>query len=114
MAFDFADYKRAVEDKDADRWASFYLDEAVWVEYRHTNPPRAPNVMSGCDTIRAFIARICSQPLQLVVEEELVTADRAAFRLTVTLADKSRIIEHIMIDFPIGKISRQVDVEAWD
>ena len=48
------------------------------LRYRHTNPPHAPNVMSGCDTIRAFIARICSQPLQIVVEEELVTADRAA------------------------------------
>ena len=46
-AFDFAGYRRAVERLDVEQWASFYADDAEWIEYRESDPPRAPNVMRG-------------------------------------------------------------------
>ena len=112
--FDFASFKKAVEGRHAANWISLYADDAEWIEYRHHSPPRAPNIMRGRDTIATFLERVCSQPLTLAVEDEIVGDGRAAFRLIVGLDAGRRIIEHIMIYFVEGKIVREVDVEAWD
>jgi len=46
-AFDYDAYRAAFEAKDVARWLAFYAEDAEWVEYRHSDPPRAPNVMRG-------------------------------------------------------------------
>jgi ketosteroid isomerase-like protein len=112
--FDFPSFKRAFEAKDAANWASFYADDAEWTEYRNHSPPRAPNVMRSKDVISTFIRRVCSQPLSLRIEDEIIGDGRAAFRVIVELSGGRRIIEQIMVYFADGKITRQVDVEAWD
>jgi SnoaL-like domain len=114
VEFDFTAFKSAFEAKDAEAWASFYADDAEWIEYRHHSPPRAPNVMRGRETIAAFIRRVSDQPLTLKIEDEIIGDERAAFRLIVQLPDDRRIIEHIMIYFSGSKIGREIDVEAWD
>jgi hypothetical protein len=70
--------------------------------------------MRGRDVIGGFIQRVSSQPLKLTIEDEIVGDGRAAFRLTVDLGSRRRIIEHVMIYVRDGKIVRQIDVEAWD
>jgi ketosteroid isomerase-like protein len=112
--FDFTSFKIALEARDAAKWARFYADDAEWIEYRHHSPPRAPNIIRGKEVISAFIERVCSQPLSFQIEDEIVGKGRAAFRLIVGLAEGRRIIEHIMIYFANGEITREVDVEAWD
>jgi ketosteroid isomerase-like protein len=112
--FDFAGFKRVFEAKDAAAWTGYFAEDAEWIEYRHFSPPRAPNVMKGRAAIGAFVAGVCAQPLKLQIEDEIVVAERAVFRLWVTLEDGKRIIEHIYLYFADGKITRQIDVEAWD
>ncbi len=46
--------------------------------------------------------------------DEVIGPDRAAFRVWVTLRDGRRIVEHVIIHYADGRITRQVDVEAWD
>ena len=113
-AFDFAAFKRALETQHAAGWVSFYTADAELIEYRHASPPSAPNIMRGREMIGSFIQRVSSQPLKLTVEDEIVGDGRAAFRLTVELDNRRRIIEHIMIYFSDGESVRQIDVEAWD
>ena len=40
---DFAAFER----KDLDGRLTFYTDDAGWIEYRHSSPPRSPNRMVG-------------------------------------------------------------------
>jgi len=112
--FDFTGFARAMANLDAAAWVGFFADDAEWVEYKHTHPPRSPRVIRGKAEIGAFVERICGGGVQLTVEDHVVGLSRASFRLWVTLSDGRRIIEHVIIHHDGGKVTRQVDVEAWD
>jgi hypothetical protein len=43
-----------------------------------------------------------------------VRFDLPAFSLTCTFTDGRRTIEHTILHLKDGKITRQVEVEAWD
>jgi hypothetical protein len=113
-AFDFDGFKRAFAEQDIPAWAAYFADDSQWIEYKHTHPPRAPRVMSGRPEIEEFLARVKASNVQLEIGDEIVGPERAAFRVWCTLADGRRIIEHVIIHYAHGKITRQVDVEAWD
>lgn len=112
--FDFAAYKAAFEARDVERWIAFYADDAEWIEYRPPSPPKAPNVMRGRETIRAFLEDVAASPITLAVHDEVPGRRRSAFAVTVTFADGRRHLEHAIVDHPDGLIVRHVEVEAWD
>lgn len=115
QSFDFDGYKRAFLSQDVDEWITFYARDAEWIEYRHTNPPRAPNRMVGQSDIRAFLDRVKASNIAITITDEILGPTRAAFCVTCTLSDGvRRIIEHVIIHYSNGRITRQVDVEAWD
>jgi len=113
-AFDFARFKRAFTEQDVAAWAACFADDGEWVEYRHRDPPRAPHVMKGRREIADHLALVRSSDVALEIEDEVIGLDRAAFRVWVTLRDGRRIVEHVIIHYAGGRITRQVDVEAWD
>lgn len=113
--FDFDGFKRAFISQDIDSWASYYASDAEWIEYRDSNPPRNPHRMVGQSDIRGFLARVKESNVSLDIADEIIGPTRAAFSVTCTFPDGvRRIIEHVIIHFQGGKITRQVDVEAWD
>ena len=112
--FPYTAYRAAFEAKDVSRWLAFYADDAEWIEYRHTDPPRAPNIMRGRAEIGAFLERVAAAPLTLALDSEVLGPDRIAFACTVTFSDGKRIIEHVIAHVRDGLIVRHVDVEAWD
>ena len=113
-AFDFDAYRSAFESKDVGRWLAFYSDDAEWIEYRHSDPPRAPNVMRGSSEIGAFLERVAAMPIDLQLSREVLGEERIAFACTVDLGDGKRIVEHVIADVRDGRIVLHVDVEAWD
>lgn len=113
-AFDYAAYRAAFEAKDVRAWLAFYADDAEWVEYRHGNPPRAPNVMRGRGEIGAFLERVAQMPIGLALDREVVGDERIAFEVTCDMGNGGRIVENVICDVRDGQIVRQVDVEAWD
>jgi hypothetical protein len=113
-SFDFAAFKQAFETQDVEGWLAFYDDQAEWVEYRHKNPPRAPNRMTAKDASGAFLHRVKGSNVQLSLSDEVIGPTRAAFCVTCTLPNGDRIIENVIVHHKQGKIARQVDVEAWD
>jgi len=114
VPFDFASYADAMQRLDAPAWLGFYADDAEWLEYKHTYPPRSPRVMSGKEEIEPFLQRVAGGGVRIHVQDEVVGPERVAFCLWVTLGDGRRIIEHIIVHHRDGKITRQVDVESWD
>lgn len=114
MTFDFARYRAAMETKDADTWVTMFAESAVWTEYRHANPPSSPNVMSGRPAIESFVRGVCAAPLTIAISHEVVTDDRAAYMLTCVLPDGRTVLENVIVDLADGKITNQIDVEAWE
>jgi ketosteroid isomerase-like protein len=112
--FDFAAFRAAFEARDAARWLAFYAPDAEWLEYRASNPPRAPNVMRGRDEIGAFLRGVAASPVEITIENEVIDGRRAAFTIIVEREDGRRIVENIIIDHRDGLVVRQIDVEAWD
>ena len=113
-AFDYPAYRSAFEAKDVPTWLAFYADDAEWVEYRPTDPPRSPNVMRGKSEIGAFLTRVAAMPLTIALSHEVLTAERIAFACLVTLDDGKQILEHVIADLRGGQIVRHIEVEAWD
>jgi ketosteroid isomerase-like protein len=113
-AFDFEAYRAAFEAKDVVAWLAFYADDAEWLEYRPSDPPRAPNVMRGSAEIGAFLERVAALPLTIELSREVVGDDRIAFACLVTFDDGKQILEHVIAELRDGLIVRHVDVEAWD
>ena len=112
--FDFAGFRRAFEAQDVDAWAAFFAPDGQWIAYRPGKPPRAPNVMQGRAAIAEFLHRVKAGNVKLAISDEAIGPARAAFCVTCMLADGRRIIEHVIIHFAHAKITKQVDVEAWD
>jgi ketosteroid isomerase-like protein len=112
--FDFPAFAAAIEEKDVDRWLDFYADDAEWIEYKPSAPPSAPVRMAGRETIRRFLSALAASDLRLEVDDEVVGPQRAAFRVTCTLSDGRRILEHVIVHLRDDRIARQVEVEAWD
>lgn len=114
-SFEFSAFKQAIIAQDVEAWASFYAIDAEWIECRHMHPPRAPNRIVGKSDIKAFLSEVKRSDVALAVSDEVIGPTRAAYCLTCTLSDgERRIIEHVIIHYADGKITRQVDVEAWD
>lgn len=111
---DFAAYASAVERKDVAAWSTFFAEDAEWYEYRERDPPRSPNVMRGLLQIRSFLEGVAASPVELKISHEVIAPARVAYRLTVSFEDGRRIIEHIIIELANGRITSEVDVEAWD
>jgi SnoaL-like domain len=113
-SFDFGAFRAAFASCDATRWSDFYADDAEWIEYRHADPPSRPNVMRGKRAIADFIDRVANSPIAISIEDWLIDGDRMAFRFWVELSDGRKIIEQTFIYTSNGRITRQIDVEAWD
>lgn len=113
-SFDLPALVTAMEALDADTWLVFYAEDAEWIEYKPAYPPRSPRVIRGKKDIGDFLERIARGGITLSVEDPVVGPDRAAYCLWVTLADGRRIVENVIVRHENGRITRQVDVEAWD
>jgi SnoaL-like domain len=113
-AFDFAAFRAAFESRNAIQWSEFYADDAEWLEYRHSDPPSRPNVMRGKAAISDFISRVANSPVSISIDDWLIDGDRMAFRFWVELSDGRKIVEQTFIYTANGRITRQIDVEAWD
>ena len=57
---------------------------------------------------------MAAEDIAIELTDEVLSDERAAFRVTCTFPDGRRIIEHVIVALRGGKIARQVDVEARD
>jgi ketosteroid isomerase-like protein len=112
IEFDFTAFKDAFERKDVEAWSEFYAEDAEWIEYKPSAPPRDPIRMLGKQRITEFFEAVAQGDLELALADEVLGPNRAAFSVTCTLPDGKRVFEHTTVQIADGKITRQVDVEA--
>jgi ketosteroid isomerase-like protein len=113
-SFDFAGFRRALTTRDAAACIEYYADDAEWIEHKPSTVPRAPERIAGRAAIARYLAEIAAEDLRLEVEDEVVGAERAAFRIVCDLGDGRRLVEHAILTLRGGRIARMVEIEAWD
>ncbi len=101
--FDFPAFKDVFERKDAGRWAGFYAEDAEWIEYKPSAPPSAPVRMVGRKRIAEFLASLEESDIEIVLSDEVLGQERAAFSVDVTLGDGRHVFEHTIVHFEDGK-----------
>jgi ketosteroid isomerase-like protein len=111
--FDVAGFRRAVTARDVPAWLAFFADDAEWLEYHPSDAPRAPVRIRGRAAIARYLEEIAAEDMRLAVEDEVVGADRVAFRIVCDLADGRRMVEHAIATIRDGRIARMVEIEAW-
>ena len=114
QSFDFDSYKQAVETKDAERWIEFFAEDAAWIEYRNQDAPSRPRHLRGKAEIQSYLESLARASPHRKLESAVISTERVAFRLWTSLMGDQRIVEHVILEIADGKITQQVDVEAWD
>jgi ketosteroid isomerase-like protein len=105
LEFDYSAFKDAFERKDAERWAQFYADDAEWIEYKPSAPPRDPVRMSGRERIAEFMASLAQTELEITLADEVLGDARVAFSVDITLPDGRRVFEHTIMHIEDGRIA---------
>jgi hypothetical protein len=85
-------------------------DNAEWIEYRHTSPPRTPKRMIGKQQIADFLARVCEANFGITVADEVITKERIAFSVDCAFPDGKHVFEP---SSPSSKTERSPGRSMW-
>ena len=113
-ALDFEELRHAIENLDAEALVSLYADDAEMHSINRYTPPSSPKVLIGKEEIAEHLRDVCGRAMTHRIEDEVVSEDRIAFNEACEYEDGTRVLASITLDVRDGKISRQVNVEAWD
>ena len=110
----FGTLRRAIEERDADTLVGFYADDAEIHTVNKNTTPSSPQVLSGKEEIAEFLRDVCGRAMTHRVEDEVVGESRIAFNEACEYPDGLKVLAATTLEVRDGKISRQINVEAWD
>src|SRR5215218_5853268 len=90
--FDFAGFKRAIEERDADALTALYADDAEVTIVDHVNQPRAPRVLRGREQIGEFNRDVCGRDMTHHVSDEVVGPGSAAYSEACRYPDGTNVL----------------------
>ena len=113
-AFDFDEFKRAIEERDSTSQLALYtLDaEVTLIDRIHT--PTAPRVLRGRAEIRTWIEDICERDMTHHVDMQVLGHSGAAFTEACRYPDGTNVLCAALLELRYGQITRQIGVQAWD
>ena len=109
-----ADFKRAIENRDAATLVAFYADDAVMRIIDRDNPPSRPREIKGRAAIAGYYHDVCGRAMTHEVETGLADGDRLAFTQACAYPGGTRVFCSAMLELGEGRIMRQTTVQAWD
>ena len=112
--FDFEALRRGVEQLDADVLIGLYADDAELRIVNRYTTPSSPRELRGKEEITEYLRDVCGRAMTHRIENEVVGAERVAFNEACEYPDGTRVLCAATLEVREGKISRQVNVEAWD
>jgi hypothetical protein len=112
--FDFPVFRTALEAKDVATWLTLHAEDAERVEDRHDAPPRASHRVRGDGQTGLVLSAVAAADIDLVAADEVIRRRRVAFAVTTVLPGGRRLHEHVILHLRGVRITRQVDVRAWD
>lgn len=111
---DFEALRRAIEESDAEALIGMYADDAEIITVNKNTTPSSPQVLSGKEEIVGLLRDVCGREMAHRVEDEVVGEGRIAFNEACEYPDGLKVLTATTLEVRDGKISRQVNVEAWD
>jgi len=111
---DFEAMRHAMEGSDFDALVALYADDAEMRTVNKNSTPSSPMVLRGKEEISEMLRDVCGRAMTHHVEDEIVGEDRVAFNEACEYPDGLKVLTATTLDVRDGKISRQVNVEAWD
>jgi ketosteroid isomerase-like protein len=112
--FDFAEFKRALEERDAAAQAAAYADDAEVTLVDRINTPGLPRVLHGRDEIRTWLEDVCERDMTHRVDMQVSGEGGAAFTEACRYPDGTNVLCVAVMELRADKISRLVGVQAWD
>jgi ketosteroid isomerase-like protein len=113
-AFDFAGFKRAIEQRDAEALTALYAEDAEMTLVDRVNQPRAPRVLRGRDDIAEYHRDVCGRDMTHRVVHEVVGDGTAAYSEECRYPDGTNVLCVGILELRDGRIAKAVGVQAWD
>jgi ketosteroid isomerase-like protein len=112
--FDFAELRRALEERDSAAQLALYADDAEVTLVDRINTPGSPRLLRGREEIRAWIEDICERDMTHRVETQVLNEHGAAYTEACRYPDGTNVLCAALLELRNGQIARQVGVQAWD
>ncbi len=111
---DFEAMRSGIEHSDFDALIGFYADDAELRVVNKNTTPSSPFELHGKEEIAEMLRDVCGRAMTHHVEDEVIGESRIAFNEACEYPDGVRVLTAMTLDVRDGKISRQVNIEAWD
>jgi SnoaL-like domain len=112
--FEFAELRRALEERDATAQLALYADDAEITLFDRINTPRSPRVLRGREEIRAWIEDICQRDMTHRVDMQVAGGGGAALTEACRYPDGTNVLCATVLQLDGGHIARQTVVQVWD
>jgi ketosteroid isomerase-like protein len=108
--FDIDAYGRALEHWDVNALLEMYTQDAEFVQINRENPPSAPRVHRGRETLARLFSHCASVGVKSTVHHAMGGDERAAAAVTCQFPDGRRIAFNQLFELRDGRIARQTEV----
>jgi hypothetical protein len=108
--FDIDAYARALGKWDVDALLDMYEKDAEFVQINGENPPSAPRVHRGRETLARMFSHCASIGVKSTVHHTMGGASRAAAAVTCQFPNGRSISFNQLFELRDGRIARQTEV----
>lgn len=113
-AFDFDEFKRAIEERDSTSQLALYAPDAEVTLIDRIHTPAGPRVLRGREEIRTWLEDMCERDMTHRVDMQVVADRGVAFTEACRYADGTNVLCAAVLELRDDRIVRQVGVQAWD
>jgi hypothetical protein len=92
----------------------FYADDAEILTVDRNTPPSSPHVLRGKAEISDYLGDVFGREMTHRVENEVVGDGRMSFTEACEYPDGTKVLGAVTCELRDGRISRQIEVQAWD
>ena len=112
--FDVDAFRRGYEEWDIEALLGLYADDVVLVQIDRDNPPGAPRVRHGKETLRGMFEHCAAAGVKATVETAIADGDRGAATVTCAFPGGRKVAAHTMLELENGRIVRERLIQAGD
>jgi ketosteroid isomerase-like protein len=112
--FDLDAFVRGWGEWDMEALLGCYAEEVEIVQIDRDNPPSAPRVRHGRETIEGMARHCAGAGVKATVEGAVADGDRAAATITCEFPGGRRVVGNSILTLRDGRIVRQLDLAIGD
>ena len=111
---DLSAFKRCYETWDVEGLLDLYDEDVELIQIDRDNPPSAPRVRSGRDTLAGMLRHCAGAGVNASVEHLVASGDRAAATVTCEFPGGRKVVANAILEVQDGRIVREHDVTIGD